>query len=93
MLVTLMVPSQRLRIFFTNVSPRPLPSTAAAFGLVKFVKHMFLHLFSHANAGICSPRVDREKKVAPDRALNLKDIYVKMQACVFCACIFEPVTR
>ena len=26
---------------------------------------------------------------APDRALNLKDIYVKMQACVFCACIFE----
>ena len=26
---------------------------------------------------------------APDRALNLKDIYVKMQACIFCACIFE----
>lgn len=25
-LVTSMVPSQRLRIFFTNVSPRPLPS-------------------------------------------------------------------
>lgn len=54
---------------------------------------MFLHLFSHANTGICSSRVDREEKVAPDRALNLKDIYVKMQACVFCACIFEPVTR
>ena len=39
--------------------------------------------------------MDRDLGVrkAPDRALNLKDIYVKMQACVFCACIFEPVTR
>ena len=26
---------------------------AAAFCLVKLVKHMFLHLFSHANTGIC----------------------------------------
>lgn len=50
---------------------------------------MFLHLFSHTNAGICSSRLDRAEKVAPDRALNLKDIYVKMQACIFCACIFE----